>query len=245
MAFVSSDLLEDTRVSGGLCPRAADGRKAVAVSAKEAVTEWLSLFPMERLNGSTGPWRQGGGEGRGPPQSKPDVAVWWRCSNLGITCMAFPGLESNPCAVPHPDRGVGTGHGDALRQPPLEAAGPAGRGEDQHPPDAHRHGHPHPPLPDQRVWLLPGHQPLQGSEGPQHRQREYCAKRNPSTTIQSCSHVCKEAADALLSSADHVPVVWGQARGAAWHAHQYPLCHQGPAPGQALPGTVLGHHLRV
>lgn len=68
---------------------------------------------------------------------------------------------------------------------------------------------------------------------------------SPSTTSLSCSHVRREAANALPSSADHVPVLWGQTRATAWHAHQYPLCHQGPAPGQALPGTVLGHHLCV
>lgn len=56
MVFVSSDLLEDTRVSGGLCPHAAHGKKVVTVSAKGAVEEWLSLFPVERLNDSTGPW---------------------------------------------------------------------------------------------------------------------------------------------------------------------------------------------
>lgn len=128
------------------------------------------------------PGKQGGGKRRGSPKAN----LTWLfgggaigCFNLGIACTVFPGLQSNPCVVPHPDRGVGPGHGDALWQPPLEAAGPAGRGEDQHPPDAHRHGHPHPPLPDQRVWLLPGHQPLQGSEGPQHRQCEYCRKWEP------------------------------------------------------------------
>lgn len=29
--------------------------------------------------------------------------------------------------------------------------------------------------------------------------------------------------------ADHVPSIWRQAGSAAWHAHQHPLCHQGPA----------------
>ncbi|KAG5840361.1 hypothetical protein ANANG_G00187990 [Anguilla anguilla] len=51
----------------------------------------------------------------------------------------------------------------------LEAPCPAGRAEDQHPPDARGHRHPHPPLPHQRVRLLPGHQPVQGGDRPQLR----------------------------------------------------------------------------
>lgn len=62
------------------------------------------------------------------------------------------------------DRGVGAVHGDALREPPLEAPCPPGRAEDQHPPDAHGEGNSHPALPHQRVRILPGHQPVQGGD---------------------------------------------------------------------------------
>lgn len=183
-------------MSGGLCPQAAQGRKAEAICLKGNARHHLSLFPVERPDGSTGPW-QGGREGRGLPRANLKCLVRWRHkgaspSSASRTAMS-PGLQKHPRAVPYPDRGVGTVHGDALRQPPLEAAGPAGRGEDQHPPDAHHHGHPHSPLPDQRVRLLPGHQPLQGSEGLQHRQREFpwevaanrAPPRPPQTTPES------------------------------------------------------------
>lgn len=44
---------------------------------------------------------------------------------------------------------------------------------------------------------------------------------------------------------DHVPSIWRQAGSVAWHAHQHPVCHQGSAAVEALPGTVSGHHLRL
>lgn len=67
------------------------------------------------------------------------------------------------------DRGIRAEHGDALREPPVEAPRPPGRAEDQHSADTDRKGHPHSSLPDQRVGLLPGHQPVQRGDGFQDR----------------------------------------------------------------------------
>ena len=62
------------------------------------------------------------------------------------------------------DWGVRAEHGDALWKSAVETACPPGRTENQHSPDTNWKSNSHPPLPDEWVWLLLGHQPVQGSD---------------------------------------------------------------------------------
>lgn len=62
------------------------------------------------------------------------------------------------------DWGIRAEHGNAVWKSPVEIARPPGRTENQHSPDANWKSNSHPPLPDKRVWLLLGYQPIQGSD---------------------------------------------------------------------------------
>lgn len=55
-------------------------------------------------------------------------------------------------------------HGDALWKPPLETPRPSSRAENQHSLDANWKSDTYSSLPDQWIWLLLGHQPLQGGD---------------------------------------------------------------------------------
>lgn len=66
--------------------------------------------------------------------------------------------------VPVTDWGICAEHGNALWKSAVEITCPPGRAENQHSPDTDWKSNSHPPLPDKRVWLLLGHQLVQGSD---------------------------------------------------------------------------------